>query len=208
MELLDGETMSALDAAHGSTLRNRGDALLLIQTDGYGADTEAEVVASVLGALGGTVSMEGSAEALELVDLRRHSRGDAVHTELRVGEDVAVPRSRLVSYIEELHRMARDHRVRLKVVAHAGDGNLHPTFWVETAEGSAAALRLDAALDESITVALAMGGTITGEHGIGQFKLRWLAQEQGEEVRGLQRRIKDAFDPAGILNPGKAILPR
>ncbi|WP_425362402.1 FAD-binding oxidoreductase [Arthrobacter citreus] len=208
MELLDGETMSALDAAHGSTLRNRGDALLLIQTDGYGADTEAEVVASALGALGGTVSREGSAEALELVDLRRHSRGDAVHTELRVGEDVAVPRSRLVSYIEELHRMARDHRVRLKVVAHAGDGNLHPTFWVETAEGSAAALRLDAALDESITVALAMGGTITGEHGIGQFKLRWLAQEQGEEVRGLQRRIKDAFDPAGILNPGKAILPR
>ena len=208
MELLDGATMTALDTVHGSGLRSRGEALLLIQTDGYGADAEAEVVRSVLAALGGTVSLEGSEEALRLVDLRRHSRGDAVHTQLRVGEDVAVPRSRLVSYIRELHRMAGDHDVRLKVVAHAGDGNLHPTFWVETAEGSAAALRLDAALDESITVALAMGGTITGEHGIGQFKLRWLAQEQQKELRDLQSRIKDAFDPAGILNPGKAILPR
>ena len=208
MELLDAETMVALDAAHGSLLRSRGAALLLVQTDGYGADAEADVVRSVLTSAGGLVTVEGSDEAVEMVNLRRHSRGDAVHTEHRVGEDVAVPRSRLVSYIAELNSMARRHRVRLKVVAHAGDGNLHPTFWVDKAEGSAAVQRLDAALDESIAVALAMGGTITGEHGVGQFKLRWLAQEQQEEVLDLQRRIKAAFDPAGILNPGKAILTR
>jgi glycolate oxidase len=65
--------------------------------------------------------------------------------------------------------------------------------------------RLQVALDESITAALAMGGTITGEHGVGQYKLRWLGQEQPEPVRELQRGIKDLFDPAGILNPGKAI---
>ncbi|WP_423724226.1 FAD-binding oxidoreductase [Arthrobacter gengyunqii] len=206
MELLDAETMVALDAAHGSNLRSRGAALLLLQTDGYGAAAEADVVRLVLGELGGQVSMEGSEEALQLVDLRRHSRGDAIHTEHRVGEDVAVPRSRLVSYIAELNRMAREHEVRLKVVAHAGDGNLHPTFWVDKTEGSAGLERLDAALDESIALALAMGGTITGEHGVGQFKLRWLAQEQQEQVLELQRRIKAVFDPAGILNPGKAIL--
>ena len=206
MELLDAETMVALDTAHGSNLRSRGAALLLIQTDGYGAEAEAAVVRSVLQDLGGTVSVQGSDEALRLVDLRRHSRGDAVHTEHRVGEDVAVPRSRLVSYIAEVNRMARAHQVRLKVVAHAGDGNLHPTFWVDKAEGSAAVERLDAALDESIALALEMGGTITGEHGVGQFKLRWLAQEQQEEVLELQRRIKAVFDPAGILNPGKAII--
>lgn len=205
LELLDGETMAALDAAHGSDLRSRGAALLLVQTDGFGADAEAETVRRVLTGLGGTVSLADSAEALALMELRRHSRGDAVAHELRVGEDVAVPRSRLVHYIAELGRMAKDHDVRLKVVAHAGDGNLHPTFWVDTAEGSAAVERLDAALDESITVALAMGGTITGEHGVGQFKLRWLAQEQQAEVLELQRRIKGVFDPAGILNPGKAV---
>jgi glycolate oxidase len=64
--------------------------------------------------------------------------------------------------------------------------------------------RLDAALDESIEVALAMGGTITGEHGIGSFKLRWLGLEQSERVHALQQGVKDAFDPAGILNPGKS----
>ena len=207
MELLDGPTMAALDAVHGSDLRSRGGALLLIQTDGYGAEAEAGVVRAALAALGGTVSLEDSAEALALVDLRRHSRGDAVQTEVRVGEDVAVPRSGLVTYIAELNRMAGKHQVRLKVVAHAGDGNVHPTFWVDAAEGSAGVERLDAALDESISVALAMGGTITGEHGVGQFKLRWLGQEQQAEVQELQRQIKSVFDPAGILNPGKAILP-
>ncbi|MCC3284179.1 FAD-binding oxidoreductase [Arthrobacter caoxuetaonis] len=205
MELLDGATMEALDGAHGSDLRTRGGALLLIQTDGFGAEAEAAAVRAVLSELGGTVSSEGSAEAERLVELRRHSRGDDVEHEIRVGEDIAVPRSQLVHYVAELERMAADHDVRLKVVAHAGDGNLHPTFWIDAAEGAAGTARLNAALDESITVALRMGGTITGEHGVGQFKLRWLPQEQQSEVLELQRRIKAVFDPAGILNPGKAI---
>ncbi|WP_146363091.1 FAD-binding oxidoreductase [Arthrobacter yangruifuii] len=204
MELLDGATLGALDGTHGSNLRTRGNALLLIQTDGFGADAEADVVRRVLAGLGGTVSTEGSAEAGRLVELRRHSRGDATAHEFRVGEDVAVPRSALVRYVAELERMAERHQVRLKVVAHAGDGNLHPTFWVQAADDGARE-RLDAALDESITVALSLGGTITGEHGIGQFKLRWLPQEQRAEVLELQRRVKAVFDPGGILNPGKAI---
>jgi glycolate oxidase len=65
--------------------------------------------------------------------------------------------------------------------------------------------RLNTALDASIVAALEMGGTITGEHGVGQYKLRWLGLEQPEPLRQLQRRVKDLFDPAGILNPGKAI---
>mgnify|MGYP000060326428 CR=1 FL=1 len=204
MELLDGATLAALDAAHGSALAARGNALLLIQTDGFGAVAEAGVVREVLSGLGGTVSTEGSAEAERLVDLRRHSRGSGLAEQLRVGEDVAVPRSALVGYVAELERMAAAHRVGLRVVAHAGDGNLHPTFWVGTAEEGGQP-RLDAALDESIAVALSLGGTITGEHGVGQYKLRWLPAEQQEEVLVLQRRLKSLFDPAGMLNPGKAI---
>jgi glycolate oxidase len=131
-----------------------------------------------------------------------------VDDEYRVGEDVAVPRSRLVDYVAELEAMASNHGVHLKVVAHAGDGNLHPTFWIDRTGDSVdagAMERLQRVLDESITAALAMGGTITGEHGVGQYKLRWLGQEQQEPVRELQRRIKQLFDPASILNPGKAI---
>ncbi|MCT9627550.1 FAD-binding protein [Pseudarthrobacter equi] len=208
MELLDGGTLAQLDELHGSDLTARGRSLLLVQTDGFGAAAEAEVVRGVLRAGGATVTTEASAEAERLVELRRHSRGAEVDDEYRVGEDVAVPRSRLVDYVAALEAMAAEHQVKLKVVAHAGDGNLHPTFWIDrqgTGVDPAAMERLQRALDDSITVALSMGGTITGEHGVGQYKLRWLGQEQPEPVRELQRRIKDLFDPAGILNPGKAI---
>lgn len=208
MELLDGGTLAQLDELHGSDLSARGRSLLLVQTDGFGAAAEAEVVRGVLRAGGATVTTEASAEAERLVELRRHSRGAEVDDEYRVGEDVAVPRSRLVDYVAALESMAAGHQVKLKVVAHAGDGNLHPTFWVEregTGVDPAAMERLQRALDDSITAALSMGGTITGEHGVGQYKLRWLGQEQPEPVREIQRRIKDLFDPAGILNPGKAI---
>ncbi|MFJ6028019.1 FAD-binding oxidoreductase [Pseudarthrobacter sp. NPDC092424] len=208
MELLDGGTLAQLDDIHGSDLSARGRSLLLIQTDGFGAAAEAEEVRAVLRAGGATVTAEASSEAERLVELRRHSRGVEVDDQYRVGEDVAVPRSRLVDYIAKLEAMAARHRVNLKVVAHAGDGNLHPTFWIERAADGVdreAMAGLQRALDESITVALDMGGTITGEHGVGQYKLRWLGQEQPEPVRNLQRRIKELFDPAGILNPGKAI---
>ena len=208
MELLDGGTLAQLDAIHGSDLTARGKSLLLVQTDGFGAAAEADVVRHVLRAGGAAVTTEASDEAERLVELRRHSRGTEVDDEYRVGEDVAVPRSRLVDYVAALEALAATQRVHLKVVAHAGDGNLHPTFWIDRQGASVdpdAMERLQAALDESITAALAMGGTITGEHGVGQYKLRWLGQEQPEPVRELQRRIKDLFDPAGILNPGKAI---
>jgi glycolate oxidase len=208
MELLDGGSLLQLDAIHGSELSSRGASLLLIQTDGFGAAAEAEVVREVLAAGGAVVTTEASAEAEQLVELRRNSRGVEVDDEYRVGEDVAVPRSRLVDYVAALEATAASHGVQLKVVAHAGDGNLHPTFWVDRPDSQVdadAMQRLGAALDESITVALAMGGTITGEHGIGQYKLKWLGLEQAEPVRELQRRIKDLFDPARILNPGKAI---
>ncbi len=208
MELLDGGTLAQLDELHGSDLSARGRSLLLIQTDGFGAAAEADVVRSVLAAGGATVSTEATAEAEQLVELRRNSRGVEVDDQYRVGEDVAVPRSRLVDYVSALEDLAAEHSVNLKVVAHAGDGNLHPTFWIDrqdSAVDEGAMDRLNLALDASIDAALEMGGTITGEHGIGQYKLRWLGLEQPEPVRELQRRIKELFDPAGILNPGKAI---
>ena len=206
MELMDAGTIADVDRLHASDLASRGAALLLIQTDGFGAAAEADLVRRVLAETGADVSSEDPEEAERLVFLRRNSRGAGADDAFRVGEDVAVPRSRLVDYAHELQRMAATHRVNLKIVAHAGDGNLHPTFWVDplAPDAGEAALRLDAALDESIEVALAMGGTITGEHGIGSFKLRWLPLEQTERVHALQAGIKAVFDPDGILNPGKA----
>lgn len=206
LEIMDRGTMAALDEAHGSTLSARGEAMLLVQADGFGAAAEMQIIREVLTGLGGMLSAPDDDEAAALVELRRHARGDAIETQIRVGEDVAVPKSRLVDYVAELERMAVDHGVRLKVVAHAADGNLHPTFWIDAEDAGSALPRLEAALDESIRVALEMGGTISGEHGIGAYKLRWLPWEQQGTVVELQRQIKSLFDPHGLLNPGRAIL--
>ncbi|MEZ2391913.1 FAD-binding oxidoreductase [bacterium RCC_150] len=208
LEMLDAGTLGQLDELYGSNLSERGRALLLIQTDGFGAATEAALVREVLAAGGATVTAEANAEAERLVAMRRSSRGDEADTAYRVGEDVAVPKSRLVDYVAALEAIAAARNVQLKAVAHAGDGNLHPTFWVDRLDmqvDSDAVSRLNMALDDSIDAALEMGGTITGEHGVGQYKLRWLGLEQPVPIRDLQRRIKDLLDPAGLFNPGKAI---
>ncbi|MFL4480152.1 FAD-binding oxidoreductase [Paeniglutamicibacter sp. ORCA_105] len=206
LELIDLGTMRVLDAAYGSDLGARGGAMLLIRTDGHGAEIEAGIVRSALEGLGAQVSAPGDEEAVRLIEMRRASRGDGQDDKYRVGEDVAVPRSAMVDYMGTLDRIAERNNVMVRVVAHAGDGNLHPTFWVDPDDGDEGVARLDAALEESIRAALAVGGTITGEHGVGTAKRDWLAWEQSEEVLELQRKIKAVFDPQGILNPGKAIL--
>lgn len=205
LEMLDGASLEELDSHHGTDLATRGNALLLAQFDGLAAAQESDIAAAALSALGGMVSREDPAEAERLVDLRRHNRGLDLDSDITVGEDVALPRSQLVHYVAALEDMALRHGVGVRIIAHAGDGNLHPTFWVPEAEPAKIAA-LNAALDESIEKALELGGTITGEHGVGQYKLRWLPLEQSEKVRHIQQNIKDLFDPQGILNPGKAIV--
>ncbi|WP_271396262.1 FAD-binding oxidoreductase [Neomicrococcus lactis] len=205
LEMLDEGVMAVIDSIHGTKLKGTGGVLLLALTDGFGAYLEEYVIREVLAGLGATLFEKDDPQSMALLAMRRVSRGDEQDDQYRVGEDVAVPRSKLVDYIRELHRIAERNNVWVRTVAHAGDGNLHPTFWIDPSEGEAGVERLDASLDESIQAALAIGGTITGEHGVGQYKLRWLGWEQSEQVRELQYRIKEVFDPQGILNPHKAI---
>jgi glycolate oxidase len=90
--------------------------------------------------------------------------------------------------------------ITIPTVAHAGDGNLHPNFVFEGDEVPAA---IWSAADELFLAALRLGGTLTGEHGIGLLKRRWLRDELGDDQVALQRQVKAVFDPLGILNPGK-----
>jgi glycolate oxidase len=115
-----------------------------------------------------------------------------------------VPRSRLPDMIECIERAAARHSVMIATVAHAGDGNLHPVFVFDRGlpEGDVPA-PVWAAADEVFRAALDMGGTLTGEHGVGLIKRRWLALELGADSMDVHRAIKGAFDPAGILNPGR-----
>ena len=200
MELVGRDAVSMLAAYTGQPMAG---AFVLVQTDELGAAATSEVVAEILAAHGGRVERtDDAARSDVLVQVRRqvHFALESFGTVLV--EDVSVPRSRMADMFRACDEAAERHGVRLATTAHAGDGNLHPTFVFDGTEPSEA---IWACANEVFEAAIAMGGTLTGEHGVGILKRRWLVDELGERQLALQRAVKAAFDPAGILNPGKAI---
>jgi glycolate oxidase len=143
-------------------------------------------------------------ESQQLLDIRRMAFFAAERLGAMLIEDVCVPRSRLADMIERIERAADRHGVLIATVAHAGDGNLHPVFIYDRDLEDVPA-DVWAAADEVFRAAIDLGGTLTGEHGVGIIKRRWLAMELGEDSMAVHHAIKNALDPAGILNPGKAI---
>ncbi|PZQ91743.1 MAG: FAD-binding oxidoreductase [Leifsonia xyli] len=203
LELLDGAALAAIGAHLGLALG--GGALLLVRCDGASAVAEAQHAREVVEAHGGTATLAADeAEGERLFAVRRafHPAMESRGTVLI--EDVAVPRSRLASMFAAIARIEREFGIRIPTVAHAGDGNLHPNFVFEPGDGEFAvpAVVWEAA-DALFRECLALGGTLTGEHGVGLLKRRWLRQELGDDSLELQRRLKAVFDPLGILNPGK-----
>lgn len=205
MELMDAASLGAAHALLGLPAPAPGAAQLTIQTDGPAAIDEAESIASTLGALGAVVRLaadDGEAEHLLTVRRSMHPAMESLGTALI--EDVAVPRSRLPEMFDEIARVEREHGLRIPTVCHAGDGNLHPNFIFQ---GTEVPPEIWAAADDLFRAALRLGGTLTGEHGIGVLKRRWLADELGADQWELQRQITRVFDPTGILNPGKVFAP-
>jgi glycolate oxidase len=119
-------------------------------------------------------------------------------------DDICVPRTALARVLDGVARIAAAHEVTVGVVAHAGDGNLHPNIVVDRADPASVA-RGRAVFDEITELALAVGGTCTGEHGVGLLKREWLAREIGPVGVRVHRAIKQALDPANLLNPGKVL---
>ena len=121
-------------------------------------------------------------------------------------DDVCVPRSRLGDLIDGVGRIAAERGLVIGVVGHAGDGNMHPTVVFDATDPEQTA-HAQASFDEVMALGLELGGTITGEHGIGVLKRDWLAREIGPVGLQVHRDLKRALDPAGILNPGKVFAP-
>jgi glycolate oxidase len=119
-------------------------------------------------------------------------------------DDVAVPVSRLAELLDGVAATSARHDVTIGVVGHAGDGNMHPNIVIDRADPSSME-RGRRAFDEIMALGLTLGGTCTGEHGVGLLKRDWLATELGPAGLRLHRAIKDALDPLGILNPGKVL---
>lgn len=205
MELMDATSLAAVHRLLSLPAPPVGAAQLTIQTDGPVAADEARAIADVLTAAGGRVSVAADdAEGEELLAVRRamHPAMETLGTALI--EDVSVPRSALPDMFDEIARIERRFDRVIPTVAHAGDGNLHPNFVFEGPEVPPVVWQ---AAEELFHAALRLGGTLTGEHGIGVLKRRWLADELGDDQWRLQRDIARVFDPLGILNPGKVFAP-
>lgn len=201
MELVDPLALASILDHLGVPRREAESAHLLVQTDGDSAESEARAALAIITGLGGTGSMTTDADEGErMLAVRRAMHPAMAALGQVLIEDIAVPRSRLPEMFAAIRRIGDRHGIRIPTVAHAGDGNLHPNL---VYSGDEVPDAVWAAAAELFEAALALGGTLTGEHGIGTLKRRWLADELGDDQVALQRGIKAVFDPHGILNPGK-----
>jgi len=210
LELLDHRALEAIHAHLGMEAPVDA-AQLIVRYDGRSATEDGRQALEMLTSLGGRAELAASeAGAARLIALRRAFHpAMAAQGEVLI-EDVAVPLSALAAMFAEIARIEVEFGVIIPTVAHAGDGNLHPNFLIENPEYGPGGVpivpdRIWAAADALFLTALRLGGTLTGEHGIGLLKRRWLGDELGDDSLALQRGIKAVFDPRGILNPGKAL---
>jgi glycolate oxidase len=204
MELIGESALIGIGEYLGLDLGGHGS-YLLVQLDGLGAAAEADSAVSIIRSLGGDAELAADESAGErLFSIRRafHPAMSARGTVLI--EDVAVPRSQLPAMFAAISGIERKYGIVIPTVAHAGDGNLHPNFiFDEQAGGSDVPAVVWDAADELFRACLRLGGTLTGEHGVGILKRRWLRDELGQPQVDLQREVKRVFDPLNILNPGK-----
>ena len=176
--------------------------MLIAQTDGAGAELLAEKIAQVWRDLGLVVQVEERGE--ELLSFRR-AMLPALEAKGKVLiEDVAVPISKMGEMLQALREIESQYGILIPTVAHAGDGNLHPNFVYNEEEVSE---HIWNAADAIFRKAISLGGTLTGEHGVGLLKRQWLIDELGQNQTKLQWQIKKVFDPNNILNPGKVFDP-
>ena len=183
--------------------------MLLVELDG-----EARVSEEAMERVGNLFTGAGAFEVLVAQDpaqrdrlweaRRQLSPATRAMARFKISEDVVVPRSRIVDLLAVVDGISEELRIRMLTYGHAGDGNLHVNYLWDDPDTTP---RVEQGLERLFHAVVAMRGTLTGEHGVGTSKSEYLGLEQSAELIDVQRRIKTAFDPKGLLNPGK-IFPR
>ncbi len=206
LELMDDVSLAAAMKTSPFQFPAGAGAALLVETDGNDEEQvfgEIVRVAELLqaDAAGEIVVAQNEAQRRAIWETRRYLSVNlkALHPR-KLSEDVAVPRSRIPEMVERAKRAGQGRGLTVATYGHAGDGNLHCNVLFDREEERP---RVDEAIGEIVRAAVELGGTITGEHGIGLAKREFLPLEQPPELLALQRRLKGVFDPLGILNPGK-----
>ncbi|MEW6334592.1 MAG: FAD-linked oxidase C-terminal domain-containing protein, partial [Thermodesulfobacteriota bacterium] len=209
LEIMDRTTINCIEDYAGIGLPRDLAALLLIELDGHPAlvAEEAEGVRGVLEAVRADEIHYASnaAEAARLTAARRTALSAVARVSpTTIIEDATVPRSRLAETFAEIERLKEKYQVRVATFGHAGDGNLHPAALADERNPQEIA-NVHAFFSDLYEKVLSVGGTVSGEHGIGIAKKRYLLRQFGEGGTAVMRRIKEAFDPGGRLNPGKIL---
>ncbi|MFE0046701.1 FAD-binding oxidoreductase [Streptomyces albireticuli] len=205
LELMDRTSVQAVNAMGRMGLPESTAALLLAAFDTPDPAADLAAVAELCTAAGATevVPADSAAESDLLLQARRMTLPalESLKSATMI-DDVCVPRSRLAAMLDGTAAIADKHGLLIGVCAHAGDGNTHPVVCFDPDDADEAR-RARESFDEIMALGLELGGTITGEHGVGVLKKDWLARELGPVALELQRSLKQVFDPLGILNPGK-----
>lgn len=206
LELVDTYCLRAVDDWKNMGLSADAEALLLASTDVAGDAGQAEAQAIVECFEAGGATAAAISEDADEADAFFAARRLAYPALERLGpvltEDVCVARHKVPEVLAQIQRIGERNDVTIAQIAHAGDGNLHPLL-VVPADDDAARQRAQQAFTEIIAAALAAGGTVSGEHGIGLLKMGGLADELSADVLDMHRDLKAALDPYGIMNPGK-----
>ncbi len=210
LELLDDVSLAAAGKTSPFRFPPGAGAALLVEADGNDEERVfAEIVRvaeTVRGdAAGEVIVAQNEAQRREIWETRKFLSTNlkSLHPK-KLAEDVAVPRSRIPEMVARAKEIGRARGFDVATYGHAGDGNLHCNVLFDREEERP---EVDLAVGEILRAAVDLGGTITGEHGVGLAKRDFLEVEQGREVVALERRIKDLFDPLGLLNPGKIFPP-
>jgi glycolate oxidase len=208
LELLDRYCLRAVEEWKRMELDLDAAVLLLarVDTPGVAGEEDAATVLRCFEAAGASGALRSDDE--ETSEALFAARRLAYPALERLGpvltEDVCVPRTQVTAMLEEIETAGARHGVTIANIAHAGDGNLHPLFVVPAGDDEARR-SAQRAFDDVINAAIALGGTVSGEHGIGLLKRAGLAAQVGPDVLALYAAVKRALDPDGILNPGKIV---
>ena len=208
LEITDAFTLAAARKRLGAEVFPEGNAHLIVEVDGRPAAVAAEIdeLLTLLESLGACFIERAPDEASceRIWQLRREFSYSLRDTGLtKLNEDIVVPRSKLVELVSFAQKLQRDTGIPVACFGHAGDGNIHTNLMVSSYDEPSTREIADRALDQLFTWVLENGGTITGEHGVGLAKKRWLKQAIGETSLATHHTLKNALDPKGILNPGK-----
>lgn len=212
LEFMDRVTVNAVEDYRGAGLPRKAEAVLLIETDGNAkaAEEEAEKIISLCKKAGARVRhADDPGEREKIWEARRAALPALARVKPGVKpttllEDVTVPRSRVPEMVAEIKRIAGKYGLVVGVFGHAGDGNLHPTFLSDQRDAGEMR-RVEKAAGEIFDAALRLGGTLSGEHGIGVAKAGFLEKEVGKKGLGVMHAVKRALDPNNVLNPGKIL---